>query len=132
MPRPRKKPAKPNSPALGAFGEATRIAREAAEYTQTDVANEMGYSQTAVVMWEFGQHSPPPEIVFKLERMLQLKPGALSQHLGYVPVDLAGKRPNLTSVLEIIMQDTSLDERSRKAFFDLYKTLRAPEPVRQA
>jgi transcriptional regulator with XRE-family HTH domain len=70
-----------------AFGDALRRAMSAADLSQGDVAGRIGVRQTTVSEWIQANKEPRYEIVFSLEQALDLPPGALSHHLGYVPVD---------------------------------------------
>jgi transcriptional regulator with XRE-family HTH domain len=52
------------------------------------VAADLGATQRTVRSWARGERVPPPATVFALERHLNLPPGALSTHLGYLPASM--------------------------------------------
>ncbi len=64
-----------------AFGQALRSAMEVRHLIQTELATIVGSSQGAVSGWVGGLKLPAPAMVFTIESILELPPGALSQHL---------------------------------------------------
>ncbi len=75
------------------------LAQRLSGRVQADVAAQVGVSPQLLSDWKAGRRRPAPVDLFSLERALDLKPGELSRHLGYVPVsvdssvraDLAGE-----------------------------------------
>lgn len=68
-----------------AFGNALDDALGAREVTQREIAEQLGTTQSAVSAWVNAQAVPDADVVFQIERMLNLPPGYLSQNLGFLP-----------------------------------------------
>lgn len=104
------------------FSDALRQARERKGLHQDQLATALGLkSQSAVSGWESGKSLPQPEDVFRVESCLDLDPGTLSRHLGYVP---AGE---LTPGVEVaIRADDHLPPRLRDQLVAIYYALRWP------
>lgn len=81
---------------LEAFGEALRTARLAAGLNQKALGSALDVTASAVGNWERGIDEPSPARVRQLEEAMDLTPGWLSRHLGYVPLD-AGDGTDLNS-----------------------------------
>ena len=79
-------------------------------------------SQTGVAAWEAGRAAPEPDKVFRLEAVLELRPGHLSQHLGYGPLDGGPITPTVESA---VLADPMLDDVDREAVLGLYRSLAA-------
>jgi transcriptional regulator with XRE-family HTH domain len=114
---------------IGAFRRTLRNARMAATgadgspMSQTTIAKAIGYSQTSIAEWEIGRMVPEtPKVVFKLEQVLGLEPGALSRHLGYLPADADGS----PTVEQAILVDDKLDAGQRNTLLTLYRSLTRP------
>lgn len=92
---------------------------------------ERPISPSAVGQWISGETVPAdPERVFAIERLLELAPGVLSRHLGYLPVDAVPA----TNVREAIESDPDLIPDFRLAVLRVYDALRTtddnePSPV---
>lgn len=70
------------------FGAELRSALARAGITQVTLASTMGgLAQSTISTWIAGKAIPAPATVFRLERTIGVPGGALSRHLGYVPVD---------------------------------------------
>jgi len=93
--------------ATAKFGRALAKAREARGFSQAEFADRHDVSPASISQWEAGVYVPKkPSIVFNLERDLDLEPGTLSRHLGYVPVVRNGtKRPAKPDVFAAIADD---------------------------
>lgn len=63
-----------------------------------------------------GNATPAPQVVFAIERHLQVPPGALSQHLGYVPIS-ADDEP----FIDAIMRDRRLSDEQRDTLLSLFR-----------
>lgn len=109
----------PSAAALRRFGGAVTDARIARDLSQDELADKAGVSQSNVSGWELGRWAPDPDDVFKLERVLRLQPGTLSTHLGYEPVKVATKPPD---VIGAVMA-SSLDSIDKRALAGLYREL---------
>lgn len=77
---------------LKAFAAALRAALDAWTGRDHEAATAAGISPERLSQYATGRHEPPRAAVFALERVLKLKPGALSRHLGYLPVDARAVR----------------------------------------
>lgn len=106
-----------------AFGARLRAAREghSPPVRPQAIADAIGYkSPGAISNWERGESPPDPDTVFAIERFLELPPGELSQHLGYVPVD--ANTPPCT-VETAIAADPRLDNGARDALLKMFRVL---------
>lgn len=95
---------------------------------QTWLGEELGahlgtkaVSQSAVSAWIQGTSTPEPAVVFGLEHVLGLRPGQLSRHLGYLPVDA---KPPVGGVEQAIRDDATLPTAARKALLAAVRELR--------
>lgn len=55
--------------------------------SQVRLARALGVSPQLVSDWKRGRRTPSPDQLFAIERALDVEPGRLSRHLGYVPAD---------------------------------------------
>lgn len=108
----------PDPARLAAFGDALDQALRAADITPAVVGAHVGVTDDAIRKWAKGQVEPPPWRVFAVERLLELAPGELSRHLGFVPVGVA-------SVFAAIDADEALSERDRKVVRAAYRAVRS-------
>lgn len=100
------------------FGEALAAALRARGISQRELAERLGgMAQSSVSAWTRGDAAPAPEAVFDIERLLDLGPGYLSQHLGFVP---AGAVPPV-SVVAAVESDPLLEPVHRQALLALYR-----------
>lgn len=107
---------------LRRFGEEVAAARIQRKMTQADLSSRLldgAQAQSRVSRWEHGEVEPPPSVVFQIERVLDVQPGALSRFLGYVP---AGDRPS--TIDEFIEQDPFLEMDEKDALVRILKTFR--------
>src|SRR5687768_356630 len=86
--------------------------------SQSQLGDLVGRSQKAVSDWVTGNAEPPPTMVFALEAILSLSPGALSRCLGYVPVSVLEAQP---TVEDALLTDPTLDESYRLAAIASYR-----------
>lgn len=101
------------------FGRQLAAARSSAGVTQEDLAARLEVKQSTVSGWENGVN-PPDEIetTFEIERILKVKPGVLSRHLGYLPVEAVQVA---CSFEEAIADDPYLDEADRTTLRNVYE-----------
>lgn len=97
--------------------------------SQTELAAEVGrdlgrkpLSQPWVSEIRRGIKEPTVDVAFAIERVLGAKPGQLSRHLGYLPLDAKAS----TTVRSAIEADPMLDERGRRSLLAAYEALVAP------
>lgn len=57
-------------------------------------------AHTEIQRWRHGIAEPPPNVVFAIEDYLDLKPGSLSIHLGYLPPKVQPAPKNLVAMIE--------------------------------
>ena len=88
--------------------------------TQTALGAAVGLRQPAVVAWEMGDNVPAMEVVFGLERALGVRPGALSKHLGYLPLDAV---KTVCSLRQAIEEDTGLSDAEKRALLTMVNTM---------
>ena len=100
------------------LGDAVRARLNDLGQTQTWLGERMGelhgrrpYGQSTVGTW-MARTEPTPELVFDLERALDLPPGHLSKLLGYVPVSVVAVACSVPVAIEA---DPMLDERGRRS-----------------
>lgn len=107
------------------FGKALASAREGRGMSQGMLADLLGKSQGGIGMWETGASVPAtPEDLFEVEEALELDPGSLSRHLGYVPATLAGN-PRVgrgrADVVAAITSDPRLTTSNRRVLVNVYQ-----------
>lgn len=78
-----------------AFGAALREAMGG--QSTVGIAKHVGLTPDAVSRWARGEVEPPPLTVFAVEQYLDVAPGDLSRHLGYLP---AGAPPSVTEAID--------------------------------
>lgn len=112
-----------------AFGRALHDVLERKGMSQTELAAEVGHvlgrkpiSQPWVSEIRRGIKTPPPEVAMAMEKVLRVRPGQLTCHLGYVPVEATPA----VSVVDAIEADPLLDERGRRSLAAAYQALVAP------
>lgn len=111
---------------LAEFGAAIRAARTEKKILQSELAEAVGSTQSLVSAYEKGEHEPPREVVYAIERALDAPAGSLSRFLGYLPVDYDGRTP--LSFREFLMRDEStLTPDQRRVFLDLYRQFTGAE-----
>src|SRR5829696_251158 len=93
-----------------AFGAA--LTRAMGSRSVEWLASSMETSSGTVRNWRKGTHAPTPFDVFRIEQLLGLAGGRLSQHLGYVPVD-EGSEPLACTLEEALRSDPSISIRER-------------------
>lgn len=103
-----------------AFGQALGEALAARGMTQSELGARLGFQQGTVSGWVTGLNPPERrQTVFELERALELPPGHLSLHLGYLPPAAAGAP--VVDVETAIRLDPLLPEEAKGAFITLYR-----------
>lgn len=108
-----------DEPDLAAFGRAL-AARVKTKQERRELGERVGVGAEAMRLYMLGEREPDRRIVFALERELDLKPGTLSHHLGYVP---NSARPT-TSIDEAI-EASDLSGEARRLLLALYREMRS-------
>lgn len=112
-----------------AFGAALYAAAAGSGWSKPSqlgaALREAGFSitDTQVDRWIKGVSEPQRPMVTALEQLCDLNPGALSRHLGWLPLD-TGKAGKTVTVEEAVMADKSLGARERRVVLDLVRGLR--------
>lgn len=102
----------------GAFREALTDALQ--DTDPVEVGSRLGgVPRTVLGDWMAGKAEPPHYVVFQLEEILELAPGALARHLGYVPVSVEAAH----DVEDAISRDVLLEPTDRDALVTLYRDL---------
>ncbi len=110
-------------PRLRPFGQALADALEARGWTQRELADALGITQSAISAWKYGNAEPAPLTVFRIERALGVKPGSLSMNLGFVPVESCTDGVDGASFDVAIANDPRLDDRARRVLRATYQEL---------
>lgn len=107
---------------LERFGRELAAALATRGLTQRELGEALGGTrQSAVSSWCSGQAEPNPATVFGIERALELPPGRLSRHLGYLPV--GGDRGVDGDVERAIAGDPFLDPVEKRGMLAMYTEL---------
>jgi len=101
-----------------AFGQALGAAMRAADVKAPQVAAVVDLTADAVRKWLEGRSEPAPLTVFAVERLLEVPPGDISRHLGYVPAE------SPSSVIEAIEADPALSVEAREIVTAAYRSAR--------
>lgn len=115
-----------------AFGSALYSAASGAGFAKVSqlgaALREAGFeiTDTQVKRWIDGASEPQRPLVIALEQLCDLNPGALSRHLGWLPLNV-GKAGKVATVEEAVMADNSLGARERRVVLDLVRGLRKPK-----
>lgn len=106
-----------------AFGDALTAAMAAKGLEQKQVAvlltteTQESVAAPSISQWARGTHEPSRDRVFALEKVLGLKGGSLSRHLGYLPVAAR----SVTSVADAIEADSALTEGAKAMLLAAYR-----------
>lgn len=104
-----------------AFGAALRDVLRVRGITQEELAAMVGdVSQAAISAWLSGASAPRSvSLTFAVERALKVKPGSLSQHLGYLPPEaLSGPRASVESA---VLEDPGLTSDEKEILLAGYR-----------
>lgn len=108
---------KPAADRRRAFGDALAHAIAVRGLTQRSLAEHLGIAQSTTAAWKAGNAEPAPETVFEIERALELPPGHLSQHLGYMPPGETGRQ----SFEEVVADDPLLSDTMKGSILAIYR-----------
>lgn len=104
------------------FGETIAEVLALQGMRQVDLADALGTGQATVSSWIHGKAEPSPETVFWAERVLKMAPGALSRHLGYLPLEALDGQIDAE---DAIRRSPDLDSDGRKLVLVTYRTMAA-------
>lgn len=112
-----------------AFGEALRQAMAAGGWTQDALAEALGFRQATISAWISGK-SQPEEIdtAFRVEKLLGIRPGGLTRHLGYLPLDAV---KSVATVESAILEDDALTEAEKAMLLGGYRAAMANKTNRR-
>lgn len=89
------------------FGNALASALSNQGRRQVELAEALGTTQPAISAWITGRSEPAADLVFACEVVTGVGPGALSRHLGYLPLDAVGAPPR---VEDLVANSDQLDD----------------------
>lgn len=111
-----------------AFGDALGDTLAVRKVTQRVLGERLGgITQSAISAWIAGQSEPSREMVFQIEQVLELPPGNLSRHLGYLPPSAADSTP--VTFEDAVMNDPLLDETQKRGVLALYREFTGHRPA---
>lgn len=113
---------RPGDARLRPFGEALAEALVLRGWTQRELAEALGITQSAISAWKYGHAAPAPSTVFRIEQTLGAEPGSLSMNLGFVPVG-SDTTTCGTSFDAVVANDPRLDDRARRVLRATYREL---------
>lgn len=93
--------------------------------TQRALADAVGVRQNTVSRW-CKDETPEPARVFQIEDALGVEPGALSHHLGYMPV---GSDRVPCTIIDAVRDADELEPFHRKALLDVYRSFVGSSPT---
>jgi transcriptional regulator with XRE-family HTH domain len=86
------------------------------------IARALGINESNVSGWRKGQHGISVEHAIALEELLDLEPGTLTVHLGFLPPTAA--QLNILTPEAAIGADATLDTEAKRLMLDLLARLR--------
>jgi hypothetical protein len=108
------------------FAEALKMYLQRANMRPADLMRALqleGFParQASVSQWTTGQVEPVRHVVYAMERLLNLQPGLLSRHLGYLPTFAVSISP--VDVETALLADDRLTPDQRQLLLATYRTL---------
>ena len=101
------------------FGHALASALGERDVTQAELADALATTQSAVSAWITGKSEPAADTVFACEVATGVGPGALSRHLGYLPLDAVAAQPR---VEDLVANSDQLDDDGRHLALTVWRT----------
>lgn len=114
-----RRPDGPGPDGHGSFGTSLAAALRARGLTQHGLGRALGIGQSTISAWVADRATPSHTVVFRVEDALEVVPGSLSRHLGYLPLDAS--QPS--TVLDCIEADPALTAGQRSALRAVYVEL---------
>ena len=109
----------PTDPDPDAWANAVRQALRDVGWSLDRLGDALGVRKQSVGRWLTEPAPPPPPVVFAIEAALEVEPGSLSAHLGYVPAGLA----KVDGVAAALRADDQLSARDKRTVLNLYRSL---------
>jgi transcriptional regulator with XRE-family HTH domain len=103
-----------------AFGHALREALTRGGLRQSDLAELLDTTQSAVSGWISGKFAPSADTVFLAEEVLGMHPGGLSRFLGYLPLAATSTDP---VVEDVIGQSELVDAEAKKMMITVWRAM---------
>lgn len=98
--------------------------------SQRELAARLGRaSYTPFYRWFELKTEPQPAEVFAIERLLDVPPGTLSRHLGYLPPEARSSAPAGASFDEAVQSDPNLNELGRRTLRAVYAEMTRKQPA---
>lgn len=89
--------------------------------SQRELAVQLGRaSYTPFYRWAEFRAEPQPAEVFAIEKILDVPPGTLSRHLGYLPPEARSSAPPGSTFEEAIRSDPELNDLGRRVLRAVY------------
>lgn len=88
---------------------------------QRAIADELGIPPTTLSGWVKGRRTPSNDEAIQLEEVLELEPGTLTVHLGFLP--LGAREVNIASVEEAVIADARLGGDQKRIVLDLIRSM---------
>lgn len=99
--------------------------------SQRELAAQLGRaSYTPFYRWFELKAEPQPAEVFAIEKVLDVPPGTLSRHLGYLPPEARSSAPAGATFDEAIRSDPNLNDVGRRTLRAVYSELTKRQPKR--
>lgn len=103
------------------FVRALKWMMEERGLSQRELAAQIGRaSYTPFYRWFEYRAEPQPTEVFAIERILDVPPGTLSRHLGYLPPEARSSAPAGVSFEDAIRSDPDLNDLGRRTLRAVY------------
>lgn len=95
------------TPRVKRFARALRISRAMAGMSQADLAKELGVAPTTISGYETLQRTdtPPPAMVYEMERALGIKDARLAVAAGYLPKELEAQQNEVSHTTDMEVVD---------------------------
>lgn len=106
------------------FGAVLNEALNVRSMKQSDLAQAVGTTQSAISAWITGKSEPGARTVFLVETALDVSPGYLSIILGYIPPNA---RATIPSPEEQVAHSTNWTDDSKKVIISVMRTLGAKD-----
>lgn len=112
-----------------AFAAELEQAMERAGIKQSQLGTKARVSQGMLSAWLLGKvSSPDPHKVFAVEKALDLPPGHLSRHLGFIPVPEKSQEEPLSFRDWLAQHGQDLRDDEQDALLGVYEIIRGRQP----
>ncbi len=104
------------STALRAYMARANLSQQDLRQLLADDGHAVG--QTTLSAWTRGETIPPNDLVECMEHHLDLEPGVLSRHLGWLPISCVDLGPDTEAA---ILADALLSPHQREVLLNTYR-----------